>query len=439
MTEPGVSARGPLIEQRYGIRAAREWQLVRGHVALNEGFSLVLLLVPDQDGARLCRNALDEQLHEIGRGLLDLSPDTPVALRRIAETLLNAAPNEACGAIWLAAAVSAVAPDAGAWDLAWRWGLATLNQHRNPLRERFHIPLFIAGTPSLMPLFREVAPDLWSVRDLVVHIEPPPVVGARDARERGDIHRDERRVDEGPIPDLELALDGIRRLRGVTGRERELATLYERAGTAYRGRNDPVAAEACLRDAQEIRQRFDTPVARGITTQELGRAVRDQGRAAEAETLFRAALALAEEGGDTPVSRGLTTHELGVAVRGQGRAAEAETLFRAALALKDEGGATPVSRGITMDELGRAVLDQGRAAEAETLFHAALALKEEGGDTPVSRGITTDMIGRAVLDQGRTVEAETLFRAALALAEEGGDDRLAEIIREDIASVTRPA
>ena len=38
----------------------------------------------------------------------------------------------------------------------------------------------------------------------------------------------------------------------------------------------------------------------------LGRALRDQGRAAEAEATFRGALALKEEGGDTAVSRGIT-------------------------------------------------------------------------------------------------------------------------------------
>ena len=76
----------------------------------------------------------------------------------------------------------------------------------------------------------------------------------------------------------------------------------------------------------------------------LARAVRDQGRAVEAEALFRQALALAEEGGDTAVSRGITTRELARTVLGQGRAAEAEALFRQALALTKEGG-TDLSDG----------------------------------------------------------------------------------------------
>ena len=75
----------------------------------------------------------------------------------------------------------------------------------------------------------------------------------------------------------------------------------------------------------------------------LGRAILDQGRAAEAEATFRRALALKEEGGDTAVSRSITMHGLGCAIRDQGRTAEAEAeaMFRRALALAEEGGGTP--------------------------------------------------------------------------------------------------
>jgi Flp pilus assembly protein TadD len=70
---------------------------------------------------------------------------------------------------------------------------------------------------------------------------------------------------------------------------------------------------------------------------------------------------------------------LGRAILDQGRAAEAEEVFRRALTLKEEGGDTAISRGITMDMLGRSIRDQGRAAEAEEVFRRSLALAEEGG------------------------------------------------------------
>ena len=55
--------------------------------------------------------------------------------------------------------------------------------------------------------------------------------------------------------------------------------------------------------------------------------------------MFRRALALAEEGGDTSVSRGITTDMLGRAIRDQGRAAEAEAMFRRAHELTQEDDA----------------------------------------------------------------------------------------------------
>ena len=143
----------------------------------------------------------------------------------------------------------------------------------------------------------------------------------------------------------------------------------------------------------------------------LGRAILDQGRASEAEAVFRRALALAEEGGATAVSRGITMDMLGRAILDQGRASEAEAVLRRALALSEEGGGMAVSRGFTMHELGRAILDQGRASEAEAVFRRALELSEQGGATAVSRGITMHGLGRAILDQGRGTQ--TLMGAVM--------------------------
>ncbi len=47
----------------------------------------------------------------------------------------------------------------------------------------------------------------------------------------------------------------------------------------------------------------------------LGRAILDQGRAAEAEATFRCALALAEEGGGTGNAAGIIRHDLEAAIK----------------------------------------------------------------------------------------------------------------------------
>jgi len=50
------------LARRYGQTAAGEWQRVLNHFALGEGFALIILVVPDRDGAQLCRNELERLL-----------------------------------------------------------------------------------------------------------------------------------------------------------------------------------------------------------------------------------------------------------------------------------------------------------------------------------------------------------------------------------------
>lgn len=167
--DPGTLAIGG----RYGAAAATDWRRVLSHFALNDGFALLVVIVPDRDGATLCHRALGASLRGMGQGIHDLSPDTPRALRRIVPTLRGARTPERGKALWIEGAVPASVPDHAAWERAWRWGLATLNQNRNAV-QRLDRTVLIVGTPALVPLFREAAPDLWSIRDLVARVEPDP-------------------------------------------------------------------------------------------------------------------------------------------------------------------------------------------------------------------------------------------------------------------------
>jgi tetratricopeptide (TPR) repeat protein len=422
--------------RRYGQTAASEWQRVLNHFALGEGFALIVLIVPDRDGAQLCRDELDRLLAAQGSLLTRCEPTTPDQLVWLSNSLLDLPPGPNTGAVWIAAVVPRSARDFHKWESAWRQTLEGLNQQRNPLRRYFECPVIIVAAPWIVPLFREVAPDLWSVRSQVVRIEPDREITRRRSDETEHASTRSEPSPRLDAPDPGLAMNEAERLRGMPGRERDLSAMLTRAGIGLLGRGDPSGAESVLREAADLVASAGGPVSRGITIHELGRAIRDQGRAAEAEETFRRALALAEEGGDTAVSRGITMHELGRAIRDQGRAAEAEKTFRRALALKEEGGDTAVSRGITVDNLGRAIRDQGRAAEAEESFRRALALAEEGGATAVSRGITMHNLGRAILDQGRAAEAEETFRRALALAKEGGSSEdLLSLIQGDLQKV----
>ena len=74
-------------------------------------------------------------------------------------------------------------PDFPAWERACCAMLEGLNQQRNPLRQTFHVPIVIVVPPWVVPLFRECAPDLWSVRSQVVRIETRPYPRTRALRD----------------------------------------------------------------------------------------------------------------------------------------------------------------------------------------------------------------------------------------------------------------
>lgn len=246
---------GSAIRRRYGAGAAAEWRRVCSHFALNEGFALVVLLVPDRDGATLCRLTLGNRLRGTGQGILDVPLAGPSALRRLAPDLLALRPAPGHAAVWVSAAVPGSADDFVAWHRAWRWGLATLNQNRNPLRRGVGCSLVIVGTPDLMPLFREAAPDLWSVRSLVAHILPDPrhAAGTALTLDQRPLTRKKR---AGSAVDLETDQHEIECLRGRSGQETALADAVDRTARAYVDRGDISAAEACHREALALRERF---------------------------------------------------------------------------------------------------------------------------------------------------------------------------------------
>jgi tetratricopeptide (TPR) repeat protein len=338
---------------------------VLSHFALSEGFALIVLIVPDRDGAQLCRDELERLLTDQGNVLAPQEPATPEELVELSKTLLDLPSGSEIGAVWIAAVVPHSATDFITWEAAWRRALEGFNQQRNPLRRHFVCPLIIVAAPWIVPLFREAAPDLWSVRSQVVWIEPDrePTRPHRGGTERGSARSERPTPVEAPDP--ALALQEAERLRGRPGRERERAAMLTRAGVGLLGRGTPRGAEEVLREAADLLAASEDVIARGVTVHELGRAILDQGRAAEAEATFRRALALAEEGGATAVSRSITVENLGRAIRNQGRVAEAEETFRNALALAEEGAAAEDVLGSIQEDLRNAKFPGPRSRSAD--------------------------------------------------------------------------
>ena len=281
------------IERRYGSAAAEEFQVLLNRLDLAEGFVLIVLVVPDNNGARLCQTALTDWLAARDQHLTVIAPATPSDLNDAAATLLSLPPDPQRGAIWLAAAAGPWDPAYPAWELAWRHALVGLNQARNPLRRTFPLPVILVGTAALIPQMREIAADLWSVRSLSLRIEPGPEP-LQEMREPAP----PANWPEPPIPynapDPDLALRMADRLSGQDSQQRTVAYLLDRAGQGFAARRRWHEAEPAWHKAAILYERVGQYPEAARAWVEIGDIARVTGRTAAARDAYAKALAIRE-------------------------------------------------------------------------------------------------------------------------------------------------
>jgi tetratricopeptide (TPR) repeat protein len=153
------------------------------------------------------------------------------------------------------------------------------------------------------------------------------------------------------------------------------------------------------------------------TVNNLRNLYRDQGRLADAESMYNRALAGNEKAlGAEHTSTLDTVHNLGVLYADRGHLADAETMYMRALAGYDKAlGAEHTSTLRTVNNLGALYADQGRLADAETMYKRALAGKEDAlGAEHMSTLSTVDNLGLLYAGQGRVGDAVTMYRCAIA-------------------------
>jgi len=240
----------------YNLGGSPDWQALLSHFELGDGFAFIVLLVPNDDGSRVCRAALEQFLQGRGKSLLELPVSDANALKSIAGSLLSVSVGSDTGAVWVSRAVPEGVAGCAEWRNAWREGVARLNQFRNPLRRQFEVPLVFVGAPWLQEVLREAAPDLWSVRTLVSWVEPRGVV-APDLREL----RPAAAQSTGRGPDPELALEEVARLRAKPGAsELVIARLLFRAGQGFASRYQWQQAARAFEESMRIRQSHNAPI-----------------------------------------------------------------------------------------------------------------------------------------------------------------------------------
>jgi non-specific serine/threonine protein kinase/serine/threonine-protein kinase len=201
------------------------------------------------------------------------------------------------------------------------------------------------------------------------------------------------------------------------------ASVLSTMGRAYYGLRYLDAAERTLRHALEQFRIFARPEhpQRLDCLRQLGRALRDQGKYAEAAAPFEEVVAiLRDKEGDRDPQLATGLMSLAWLRRWQGDPAEAESLFRQAIAI-DHERKRPLREALGRTNLAHLLRDQGRLEDAASEFQIAVKLHDghaadDSGDL-LSYGSTLTGLGLLRATQGDFESAEALFRQSLAAVE----------------------
>ncbi len=397
-----------------------------------EGFWLAFVFARSPSSVHIFEQRTEQVLRLRARRQVVFAPATPEELVTVALRVLELADpghpdSDALGCIWIEA-IFADAPGKqdGRWTRAWEQALLALNQARQPLRNRLAAGLAIAAPAHLKPDVRAIAPDLWSIRTLVLDL---PAVPRPPAREEGS--RELTR--EGGKQTLQLRPIGLylgvfeedggdeQELRAHVEQLREVARLTEAGRTAEAvelGHAAVERARAIGRDALLATtlatvgsaEEADGDVA--AASEHLDEAVNLVGGIEEAEPLV---LRLLGQIGDLALMRGnasraIEAFERQIATLGKLTARDAVDWE----ALRD--------LSIILNKLGEARQETGDITAATTAYEEALTLTrrllDTYGETPQTLrdlSISLERLGDARQETGDIAAATTAYEEALSL------------------------
>jgi tetratricopeptide (TPR) repeat protein len=416
------------LERRFGKTASERWVQLLRHLDLIDGFSFVVVLVPDETASRICATELEKYLKTRGQRLERLEYATPEMLREnLAVDVLTRVPNDDhLGAIWLSSVTNRFDPKHNDWETAWRYAAARINERRDALRARYNATLIVVGAPWLQETLREAAPDWWSIRSLVIRLQPDFTANELSFKDNfpilESIHAFPQDQSEDALLDPDFVLEQAAKLRGVKGQEKNLIQLLNRSISSLLNRGRCVEAEQYAREMLELEEIIgESILEKAGSYTNIGHALLDQGRLDEAEQATRKALELQELGMESLAVRATTLSLLGRVFLFSNRLEEAEITLRTALKWLD-----PESNesSITMYLLGSVLSDLGRFEESEKAFKTALEWVKSSGDSLKNRGYLMISLSPVLYKLGRFEEAETTLRTALEWAESDGDSLL---------------
>ncbi|HEY5870828.1 MAG TPA: tetratricopeptide repeat protein, partial [Candidatus Tectomicrobia bacterium] len=378
-------------------RGEETWLSLRYHVEWAEGFALIVLFSSNPALYGLLRERLANIYRTRVSHLQQVTPQSAATLSKEIMALIRA-PSElyvdAAAPLWLDLA----AGKDTAWEQARDNLVARLNEHRDLLRQRWRCPVLLLLPAGYRQHLRELAPDLWSIRDFSLDLDELEIMRYEgDTPFAGHLITGmyNARDTASSLPQVPTSFDAAQWLEwerlqqsGATSREMLLAgwRAVDAALSARQLQRAVQVAADVLKISREMRvQEGDTPETvrdLSIALDNVGRVAVALGQWAEAETTCRESLALRrqqrERLGDTPETvrdLSIALNNVGRVVRALGQWAEAETAYRESLALRRQQrerlGDTPETvrdLSIALDNVGRVAEALGQWPEAETAY-----------------------------------------------------------------------
>ena len=153
-----------------GSPGEEEWQRLRQQLELAQGFWLGFVFAPSPGQAAELRSRTEQLLRAHARHTKVVSPRTPNELSSALSDVF-AKDSADAGCVWIEC-VRSDSPLAdgttGQWTLAWDSLLLRANERREAIRRHLSGGLVFAAPPEIKPRARDAAPDLWSLRSLVL-------------------------------------------------------------------------------------------------------------------------------------------------------------------------------------------------------------------------------------------------------------------------------
>ena len=425
------------------------WLQIRRQFELASGFWLGFVFCPSPRTAAVLRRRTEQTLRFRAQRMRVIRPSSPDDFGSLLPALFEPESAQA-GCVWIESirtnSATRHTSASGDWILAWDRFLLRANERRDAIRRHLEGGLVLAAPPEVKPRVRDAAPDIWSIRSLVLELRPSRIVSSGGVNRDSPLPREIRRETDSVQPDASVDVgfglaeaDRIgRRIEGAQGHNRHgLARILLRSveGLLEQGKTKDAVGRARSAVAT-LRGQSDGEHLLADALSSLAQAARADGDISVALECLEESLAVRRRllGTHGETAHALRDVSIGLGKLGDvqceaGELAAGTAAYEESLALRrrlvDAYGETPQALrdlSVILGRLGDVRRVAGDLAAAMSAYEESLALDrrlvDAYGETPQALrdlSISLDRLGDVRRETGELAAAMSAYEESLAL------------------------